>query len=204
MISRPRAAGPWLSLAPRQEGAQQQVGELGVLGHQAAELGRWNPVHATGLDHARGQVGRLSRQQAQLTDEGARAMADQRRLGGVAGRRAHHLDRSAFDNDQVVAWIAGREHRVADLDRFGAAVGTKALQLLLAQLRVGGGPARRTFITPRARCRAVGHLAHASTIAGAPGLLGTAPPRAAPLGSAGAPSRRGGSPTGPPVPSVEL
>ncbi len=148
-------------LAPGEEGLEEQVGELGVLGHHAAEAGRRDPVHASGLDHPRGEVGRLSREQAQLADEGAWAMADDRRLGGVVGRRADHLDRAALDHDQVVARVPGRERIVADLERFGAAIGTQARQLPLTQLRVGEEAARRVAGRVRAPCRrAVVHLVH--------------------------------------------
>jgi hypothetical protein len=79
-------------------------------------------MHPSALDHPRGQIRVLPSQKAKLADESARSKPDQRRLGSISCGRAHDLDRAAFNDDQVVGRIAGRERGSPDVQVVGPPV----------------------------------------------------------------------------------
>ena len=137
--------GGWPSpkpLPPGEELLQQQVGQLGVLSHEAAQLGGRDPMHPPGLDHARPQERGLAGEQTEFTHVGARTKADHGGLGGARGRLPGQLDRAILNQDQVVAGIAGLEKGVADFEVLGIAVGAQTAELCFGQGWGSGFPHR--------------------------------------------------------------
>jgi hypothetical protein len=109
-------------LAPGAEGLEEEVGQLGVLGHQLPEPQRRDPVHATGLDHARNQIHRLAGEHVQLAEKRARPEAHERLLGLLPRGRLDDLYRGVLGNDEVVACVARAVENLAGLDRLRRSV----------------------------------------------------------------------------------
>ncbi|CAB4916799.1 unannotated protein [freshwater metagenome] len=130
-------------LAAGHQGAQQDVGEVGVLGHQPAEPGRRHPVHPAGLHHPRDHVDDLAGEQVELAEEAARPVLGDRGLRLVAGRRAGDLHPAGLQDDQVVSGVAGGEDHVAGDDLARVAVGGEPAELVGGELGRGGGAGRR-------------------------------------------------------------
>ena len=111
------AAGPAAEHLPaRPQRVQDDVAQLVVLGHDAAQRGAVDAQHAARERDPRRQEGALPVQQAQLAHERARAHPRQHRLVDPSERVADDLDLAGVDEDQVVAGVARAEEIVAGSD----------------------------------------------------------------------------------------
>src|SRR6202042_1162779 len=99
-----------------QEGPQQDIGDLRIGVHQAPESLRGDAVDPAGLHDTGREVGGLTGQQAEFTEEPAGAVYRYHGFGFIAGGRADDLDRPGLDHDQVIGRVAGPEHDVPASD----------------------------------------------------------------------------------------
>jgi hypothetical protein len=125
-------------LTPGPEGLEEDVRQLGVLGHQPPEARRRDAVHATVLDDAGDQVDRLAGQQVELAEKRAGPEADESLLRRVPCGRLDDLDRRVLHDDQVVGRVAGAVENLTGLDAFRGAERGQARELRLGQPGKGG------------------------------------------------------------------
>ena len=123
-------------LTPGAEGLEEEIGQLGVLGHQRAEAQGGDPVHATALDDASDQIDGLASEHVELAEKRARTEPHERLLRLVRRRRLDDLDRRVVGQDQVIACVARAVENLAGLDRLRHPIGTQTRELSSAQLRI--------------------------------------------------------------------
>ena len=103
--------------APGQQHPQNEVGQVGLFGHEPAELWSFDPEDDTGLTHSCGRDSRLAGDEVELAEEVARTPADDGRLRRTGHRRPDDLDLAGFDGDEVIVRIARTVENVAGRDR---------------------------------------------------------------------------------------
>jgi len=130
---------PPQEVAARPQRAQQDVAQLVVLRHQPLERRVVDAVHAAGLRRARREERPLASEQPQLADERAWAEGDDGCLADPGKGVAHHLDRAALDEDEVVPAVSRAEQHVphGDVDR--RASRDEPIPLGIGELRDDGG-----------------------------------------------------------------
>jgi hypothetical protein len=116
-------------IAPCQEGAEQDVGELGIFGHESAELLGGDAVNATLFDDSGGEIDGLSGQEVELAEEASPSVSGDDLLGFVAAGWTQDLDLAGLDDDEVVGRVAGAEDDVVDPDLLRYAVDGKTSEL---------------------------------------------------------------------------
>ena len=123
-------------LTPGHECFENHVGELGVLGHEAAEPVPRDAAHLTVLRHPRGQVRGLAGQHVELTEEATGPVRDDDLLCRPrAGSPNHHLHLAGLDEHPVVVEIASMKQHVAGVDVLRLGQCANALRVILAQDR---------------------------------------------------------------------
>ena len=113
---------------------QQDVAQLVVLGHEAAQVLFADAVRDSGLGDARRQEGRLAVEQAQFAEERARTDRRDDDFADPAQRLAHDLHLAALDEHEVVGALAGAEQVIAGLDLLRLAELEQPRPLIVAQV----------------------------------------------------------------------
>ncbi len=102
-------------LTPRHERPEDDVGELGLLAHELAELGDADAQHPSRPRDARHQVRPLPGEQAQLAEEPAVTVHGDEDVAGRVG--AEDLDLTVQHDPEVVRLVGRAEQHVAGVDR---------------------------------------------------------------------------------------
>jgi hypothetical protein len=118
---------------PGAERLEQEVRQLGVLGHQLPEARGRDPVDATALHDSSNQIDRLAGQQVELAEKRTRTEAHERLLRRIACCRLDDLDGRVLNEDEVVGCVAGAVEHIAGGDVLRRSIGTQARKLSIAQ-----------------------------------------------------------------------
>ena len=102
--------------ATSQQGAQEEVRQLRVALHQLAKPRTIDPGDLAALHHTRAQIGLLTGEQVQLTEEAAGAVAGNYRFGMLGAGRTKHLDVSAIKDHQVIVELPGTKEYLANIN----------------------------------------------------------------------------------------
>jgi hypothetical protein len=98
-----------------QEGAQDQLGEILVVGEQAPQARDRHVDHLAGIAHDRRQVDAAAGEEAELAQEAVRAV--DRHHAVLHAVSADDRDRAGLDHEQVIARVALLVEDLARLDR---------------------------------------------------------------------------------------
>jgi hypothetical protein len=132
-----RALARAQDLAPREQRVEDRFGQFRATAHQAAELLLGDDEHAPALRHAAAERAALTRQQVQLADEAAAAVADDHH--GVGAVAVDDLDVALEHDEQVIGGFTGFEQHLAGRDRPLYAEGRDLLELGSSQVAEGTG-----------------------------------------------------------------
>src|SRR5918995_2677636 len=133
-------AGPHHVRAPGQEGLQDDVREVGLLGDYLLQPLAGYGQHLPGLAHNGREVHRLPGEHVQLTQEATREEGSYRPR--LSGEVVDNLHLALKDDDEVVSSIARSEEDVPDLRLPLLPVALEDLDLVFPQLR---GPRTANF-----------------------------------------------------------